>query len=186
MPTRFDVERALENSGLPQTARDIGFALCRRMTAGGTEIPAGFSPSLTTLARVIGVHRRTVMRHLRVLERAGWIIRNRPAPHDARTRHITTSYTVTIPAAPAALDAAADLQEAAIVVDELEKRTGVIVPAEWAAKIRAEILAKPGIRNPGAFIRKVIRTEENPKRWLPTPELPPWRELREQLREENQ
>lgn len=177
MPTRFDVERALENSGLPQTARDIGFALCRRMSAGTDEIPAQHSPSLTRLARVVGVHRRTIMRHLHVLERAGWITRDRPDPHDARTQHRTTCYTVTIPSAGPASgvpSGPAEATEIALVTDELEKRTGVIIGADWAAKIRAELLGKPGIRDPAAWIRTCIRTETNPQRWLPTSQPPHW------------
>lgn len=187
MPTRFDVERALENSGLPHSARDIGFALCRRMSQGSTEIPAEFSPSLTTLARVVGVHRRTIMRHLHILETGGWIIRNRPSQHEARTGHKTTHYTVTIPDAPiAAAPAADDAEEIAVVVDELEKRTKKVVSAEWAAKIRAQILDRPGIRNPAAFLRKVIRSEKEPERWLPTSQPPPIAELREQLRRQKE
>lgn len=178
MPTRFDIERALEVSGLPQTARDIGFALCRRMTAGSDEIPAQFSPSLTALARAVGVHRRTIMRHLHVLARAGWITRHRPDPHDARARHQVTRYAVTIPGPVSS--AAADPQ-VALVITELEARTGTVVPADWAAKIRAELLGRPGIRDPAAWIRKCIRDEPHPHRWLPSTQPPPWTELREQL-----
>lgn len=194
MPTRFEIERALESSALPQTARDIGFALCRRMAAGTDEIPGQHSPSLTMLARVVGVHRRTIMRHLQLLAGAGWIERHRPDPHRARTQHHVTRYTVTIPATTGSSQPAAERErsssapavdpEVQLVVTELQARTGTAVSAEWAGKIRAELLARPGIRDPAAWIRKCVRAEKNPHRWLPTVQPPPWPELREQLARE--
>jgi DNA-binding transcriptional ArsR family regulator len=179
VPTRFDAERALEASGLPQTSRDIGFALCRRMDAGTTTIPARHSPSLTELARVIGVSRRTIMRHMTTLEAAGWITRARPQRGQAAA-HVTTAYTVTIPgAAPGAPAAPAGPPEAELdqIATLIHKRTGRTISRDWAARVHRELLARPGIRRPGAWIRTVIENEPDPSRWLPTNQPPPFKQL---------
>jgi DNA-binding transcriptional ArsR family regulator len=183
VPTRFDAERALEASGLPQTSRDIGFALCRRMDAGTTTIPARHSPSLTELARVVGVSRRTIMRHLNLLAAAGWITRTRP-PRGQAAAHATTSYTVTVPAATTssisdqpARESGPPPAELDQIVNLIRKRTGRTITTEWAARIHRELLDRPGIRRPGAWIRTVIENEPDPSRWLPTNQPPPFKQL---------
>lgn len=55
------------------------------------------APSITELAREMGTDRRTATRRLKRAERAGWISRDRPTVHDARTKHARTLYTLTIP-----------------------------------------------------------------------------------------
>jgi len=86
------IELALKDSGLPQAAQDITLTLSRM---AGTGMP---SPSLSELAEMVGVDRRTVMRNLQVLETAGWVRRLRADLDRARTEHVTTAYVVTIPA----------------------------------------------------------------------------------------
>jgi len=86
------IELALKDSGLPQAAQDITLTLSRM---AGTGMP---SPSLSELAEMVGVDRRTVMRNLQVLETAGWVRRLRADLDRARTEHATTTYVVTIPA----------------------------------------------------------------------------------------
>lgn len=102
VPTRYDVERAVERSGLPAIGRHIILVLCQRMVQGSTVIMPAHSPSLTTLARGTGWNRTTIARHLNVLEQLGWVIRQRPTPYAARARHARTSYTVLIPDDPRA------------------------------------------------------------------------------------
>lgn len=97
MTTRFDIERALEFAHLPAASVSVLMWLCTRMDSGSTTIPPGHSPSLTRLARMTKLHRRTVMRHLILLESAGWVSRKRPELHLARTLHRTTHYSVMIP-----------------------------------------------------------------------------------------
>lgn len=97
LPNRYDVERAVEQSDLAPIGRHIILLLCSRMTQGSTLIPREYSPSLTRLARGTGWDRRTIMRHLTLLEEAGWLLRHRPDPHAARTLHVRTAYTVLLP-----------------------------------------------------------------------------------------
>jgi hypothetical protein len=97
LPNRFDVERAVERSDLEPIGRHIILVLCGRMMQGSTVIPPGHSPSLTKLAEGTGWDRRTIMRHLNLLEETGWLIRRRPDPHLARTQHVRTAYVVTAP-----------------------------------------------------------------------------------------
>jgi len=177
VPTRFDVERAAESSGLPHKSRHLLLALCARMSAGTTAIPPEHSPSLQKLHRVTGISLRSVKRHLNRLEREGWLIRDRPTLQAQRAEHAVTRYTVILPAAavPAGPVALADPLDA-LVIGELEKRTGTRITPEWASKVRAELLGRPGIRDPHAWIVKIIRDETNPGRWLPGPDLPNWRD----------
>ncbi len=97
LPNRFDIERAVEASDLAPIGRHIILVLCGRMMQGSTLIPREHSPSLTRLAAGTGWDRRTIMRHLTLLEKAGWLIRHRPDPARARREHARTSYTVLMP-----------------------------------------------------------------------------------------
>lgn len=214
MTTRFDVERALESSDLPAVSVSIVMWLCTRMARGGVDIPPGLSPSLTRLAKMTKHHRRTVMRHLIVLEQAGWITRTRPGIQKARSEHRTTHYTVTIPVTnpgyPQPVELGAETPQArgvkpqglgaesseargtvpheSVLTDpytesgadalieqirtELEKRTGSAVTSEWAGKIRDQLVAEPGVRNPAGWAIHRIKTDPDPRRFLPTNQPP--------------
>ena len=97
MTTRWDVERALRDSGLPAAARHVALELLTRTGAGTAEVPAEHSPSLTTLARETGMSRRAVMRALNVLESGGWITRLRDLKR-AVTEKQPTRYRLHAPA----------------------------------------------------------------------------------------
>jgi hypothetical protein len=71
-------------------------------------------------------------------------------------------------------DQSGDLAE--LVIRQLHKRAGVTVTREWAETTRDLLLARPGVRNPRAYIIRTITTDPHPERWLPTPEPPPYRE----------
>jgi hypothetical protein len=213
MATRYDVERALESSDLPAVSVSIVLWLCTRMARGGTEIPAGLSPSLSRLAKQTKHHRRTIMRHLIVLESAGWITRSRPGIAKARSQHRTTHYTVIIPdtipgypqpdelgagnpeargrkppdlgagcpkargTVPHETDQTDPLQIRAgggpvDVAKEIEKRTGKRVTPEWAAKVRDQLAGEPGVRHPARYVVHRIKTDPDPKRFLPTDQPP--------------
>ncbi len=211
MTTRYEVERALEDSKLPPVSRHIILVLCTRMKKGSTLIPPEHSPSLTRLARGTGWHRRTIMRHLRELEAAGWVERRRPPPDLARARYMTTAYVVLYPQVGAGepgpgagnpgleaenpglgagtgagrggeprnqteSDQLSDHEsdpEIEMVIAELNKRTGRTISPEWAAKARGLILARPGVRNRAAYLRRVLATDPNPARFLPSQEQEP-------------
>lgn len=87
----------MEVSGLEPISRHILLVLCGRMMQGSTLIPREHSPSLTKLAAGTGWDRRTIMRYLNALEKAGWLIRHRPDPDKARREHARTNYTVLMP-----------------------------------------------------------------------------------------
>lgn len=91
-------------SELPHIARHLVHVLCVKIDAEAGVILPAYQPSLTELARDTALHRRTVQRYLNVIERSGWVIRNRPAPEDARRKHARTAYEVRIPAYPQARD----------------------------------------------------------------------------------
>lgn len=77
LPDRFDVERAIEASGLPTCSRDILYLLARRMDQGSIIIPGRFSPSLFRMAKVSGWSKRHIQRHLDRLEKKRIIVRSR-------------------------------------------------------------------------------------------------------------
>jgi hypothetical protein len=60
-----------------------------------------------------------------------------------------------------------------LVIKQLYERTGVTVTHEWAETTRDLLLARPGIKNPRAYIIRTITTDPRPERWLPTPVPPP-------------
>jgi hypothetical protein len=224
LPNRYDVERAVERSNLAPIGRHIILVLCGRMMQGSTLIPPGHSPSLTKLAEGTGWDRRTIMRHLNLLEQLGWLVRHRPDPHRARTQHVRTSYTVIAPGLGTASAQAGgsasqglgasraqagggqprglgtDDQEARgpvppnqgftdqetdqaeenglvdLVTKLLAERTGVAVSREWAAQTRDQLLARPGVKNPRAYIIRILTTDKSIERWLPTATPPPYGE----------
>jgi hypothetical protein len=193
LATRYDVERAVESSQLCHVCRHIVLVLCTKMDKGSTHIPPKHSPSLTRLALALGVDRRTIMRHLNHAETTGWIVRRRPPVDVARKHGITTAYRVCPQVGAMSPDVEAptpypvgtvsdagrdstphrsDLTDLGQIVSEgLEKRTGIKISPEWGRTVAREILARPGIRSPAAYLKRVITTDPDPARWLPAPEL---------------
>ena len=96
MTTRWDIEHALPDSGLPAAARLVEHVLLTRTDNGGTTIPARFMPSLTDLAHDTGLSRRSVIRALDVLESGGWLSRLRD-PERARKEGKPTRYRPKLP-----------------------------------------------------------------------------------------
>lgn len=97
MATRFDIERAVLASRLPPICRHLVHVLCVKIDAQTGTILSIYQPSLTDLARETGWSRRTVIRKLALLEKQGWIIRDRPPRELARAKHLRTRYTLLIP-----------------------------------------------------------------------------------------
>ena len=95
--SRFEYERALLRSELPSGVRLVALVLATWADANSGLIPAKFTPSLSTLADATDLDRRTVIRHLDVLEAAQWIARGRPDPVKARTEHQRSRYRLTVP-----------------------------------------------------------------------------------------
>jgi hypothetical protein len=94
---RFDIERAVQRSGLPAAGIAIVMALCTRISADSGAIEPEYSPSLRSLARMTGYAKSTVCEHLQFLELAGWITRNRHDPAEAGRLHLTTVYELSVP-----------------------------------------------------------------------------------------
>lgn len=96
MPNRFDVERAVLDSDLPKLARLLALVLLTHADNETAEIPARFTPSLSTLARESGVDRSTVQRVLTRMESAGWLTRTRPPVEQSR-KGVRTRYRLAVP-----------------------------------------------------------------------------------------
>jgi hypothetical protein len=95
LPDRYDVEWATEDSPLPTVARDVLYALARRMVKGSTVIPLEHATiSLNKLSEISGWSKRHVQRALDYLELKRIVTRKRPSLHDARVNHARTSYVV--------------------------------------------------------------------------------------------
>lgn len=97
MATRWEITKAVRASDLPAPARLIMLVLADVAEVGTAEIPQQHTPSLKVLARETGLNESTVKRHLTALDGAGWILRLRPAPQDARLRGERTRYRLTLP-----------------------------------------------------------------------------------------
>lgn len=95
--TRFDVERKVLKSDLPSNSRYLVLIFCTKCDGGSSVIPDRYQPSLTQLVRDSGLSRSTVCVHLNLLERKKWLGRKRPDPHDARTKHERTRYSLGVP-----------------------------------------------------------------------------------------
>jgi DNA-binding transcriptional MocR family regulator len=122
--TRWDVEHALRDSGLPAAARLIEHVLLTRTDNGGTTIPVRFMPSLADLAHDTGLSRRSVIRALDVLESGGWLTRRRD-PERARKEGKPTSYRPKLP--PSARAALGLVPEGHQASDGASDRAGVTV-----------------------------------------------------------
>lgn len=94
LPDRFDLKRAIERAPMPTVAKDVLYALARKMDKGTLVIPLYRMPSLTTLAKHSGWSRRHVERALNYLELLRIVTRNRPSKIDAQTKHARTAYVV--------------------------------------------------------------------------------------------
>lgn len=68
--------------------------------------------------------------------------------------------------------------EIVVIITVLRERTGTTVSAQWAAKTRDLILARPSApKRPGphiGYIRRALMLDKHPERWLPTPQPPPF------------
>lgn len=95
--SKWDVARALKAADLPAPAKLIMWDLLDSADADTAEIPEKFTPSLNDLVRTTGLSKSTVKRELNVLERGGWVVRDRPDPVKARTEFARTGYRLTVP-----------------------------------------------------------------------------------------
>ena len=66
---KFSWERAIAESDLPATSRHVAFTLGLYFSKAGDSC----WPSMDTLARASGLDRSTVVRHIALLRRAGWL-----------------------------------------------------------------------------------------------------------------
>jgi hypothetical protein len=96
MTSRFDVERGVVASQLPKLARLLMFVLLTHADNDTAEIRERSSPSLTDLARETGMNRSTVVRTLRRLDVAGWVVRTAPPIAESR-KGARTRYRMAIP-----------------------------------------------------------------------------------------
>lgn len=84
MTTKWQVQAAVLNSGLPAMSRLLMHTLLTRAHVETAVIAAQHSPSLSELARESGMGRSTVAKTLIALEEQRWIDRQAPAVADAR------------------------------------------------------------------------------------------------------
>jgi DNA-binding MarR family transcriptional regulator len=82
---RFDVERAVRDSGLPAPAKLIMLTLATSADQTTGVVPARYAPSLTRLEKSTSLGRSTMARNLNELEASGWLRRDRPSVHDVPT-----------------------------------------------------------------------------------------------------
>lgn len=78
MATRWEVTAAVRKSDLPAPARLIIFVLADVADNDTAVVPAGRTLSLSELAQQTGLSRRAVAEHLSILDRAGWVERDKP------------------------------------------------------------------------------------------------------------
>ena len=103
MPTRWEVTKAVRASGLPAPSRLVMLVLADVAEVGTAEIPERFTPSLTVLSRETGLAKSTVSDHLARLEKAQWVVRERP-DEAGMARGERTRYRLTFPWAPESAD----------------------------------------------------------------------------------
>lgn len=97
---RFEYERAF--IGAPRSlchpsVRHLLHALLVHLDKDAGVILPQFGPSITELAREMGTDRRSASRRIRRAIEAGWLARESPSMHDARTKHARTQYTLRYP-----------------------------------------------------------------------------------------
>lgn len=105
---RWQFDRALVASDLPGLTKLVLHTLATKANWPGGRIPDEFSPSLTKIATLASMSRRSVMAHLNAAEELGWVKRGRPSPAAAISEKECTNYALCIPDARAspALDEA--------------------------------------------------------------------------------
>jgi hypothetical protein len=102
---RWEFERAVLASDLPAPARLVLLTLAVLANWPGGRVPAQYGPSLTRLAELSGLSRRSVVNHLDAVEKTrqsdGWVTRSRPTVADARSKKERTQYQLSIPSGAA-------------------------------------------------------------------------------------
>ena len=186
---RYEIEREIKRSDLHPIGRHLLMLLCMNLEKGTNTVPAAYAPSITNLTEGSGWRRRTVTRHLMQLERSGWlVIHRRPGrrsgyaiyPQMTSDSPSPEVGTVSPPTrdtqSPIHRDPIKDPTEIEIVTEEIHKRTGKTISVDTAARTRDFILARP--RNSdtpqarAAYLRKTIAQDQDPSRFLPTPQPP--------------
>lgn len=98
MPGRLEYERAIRRSELPAPSRHLALTLATWADIDTGSIPDRFQPSISVLVDATGLSKASVLTHLKRLETEGWIGRDSPSRHDARTKHSRTAYRLALPA----------------------------------------------------------------------------------------
>lgn len=93
---RFTVENAALASDMPHTRKLVLLALATLADNVTGVVPPGRRKSLTELARLTSLGRATVARDLDLLDRDGWVVRDRPSLEAARTG-VKTGYRIALP-----------------------------------------------------------------------------------------
>ena len=185
---RYEIEREIKDSDLHPIDRHLLLLLCMSLDRGSNVVPAKYAPSLTGLTDGSGWRRRTVTRHLKSLERSGWLlIHRRPGRRSSYTIIPQTTRDQETPEVgtvnPPTRDTRSPIQgdpnkdpEIEIVREEIHKATGKAISADTAARTRDFILARPRISDTpqarAAYLRKTIAQDQDPSRFLPTPQPP--------------
>jgi hypothetical protein len=169
---RFEIEKALYSSKLHPICRHLIMVIASRINDKNGYILDDHQPTITWLKQATGWARSTLCRRLNDAERAGWLIRKRPSKADAARKHHRTHYTIVIPGEvqpPAAAAGPAEDPAAKLVVELLRERTGKTVTLQHAGLVIGQIMdGRHGrVRNRESYLRKVIRNEANPSKWLP-------------------
>lgn len=97
MPSRFEYERAIRASELKPPSRHLALTIATWADVRTGIIPDRLQPSLTVLEGATGLSRATVRTHLTVLEKGGWLHRDRPAVAKARVEKERTKYRLLVP-----------------------------------------------------------------------------------------
>lgn len=116
---------ALTASELPALDRWILTLHAMRADPVTLIIPGSLQLSLSEQADLAGCNRSTVTRHLSALERAGWLVRDRPSVRDQRRYHARTAYTLTVPGASGTPHPSLGAPGAGLDADGHEPRRGL-------------------------------------------------------------
>lgn len=185
---RYEIEREIKRSDLHPIQRHILMLLAMNLDRGTNIVPAAWAPSLTGLTDGSGWQRRTVTRHLKQLERAGWIQVSRRAgrrngyaicpqvTRDSEAPEVGTVNPRTRDSQPPIQGDPGNDPEIAIVIEEIHKATGKTISHDTARRTRDFILARPRVSDTpparAAYLRRTIAQDQDPARFLPTPTPP--------------
>jgi len=185
---RYEIERAVKDSDLHPIDRHLLLLLCLNLDRGTNVVPARYAPSITNLTEGSGWQRRTVTRHIKQLERSGWLtIYRNPGRRSGYAIHPQTARDSQSPELgtvnPPTRDSPPPIQgdpikdpEIEIVIEEIHKRTGKTISPAVAARTRDFILARPRRSDTPpariAYLRQTIAQDQDPSRFLPTPQPP--------------